>query len=115
MENTTNQQSRSQRRPRWQEYARQRRQNMSDEQRQQYLARRRASYRERIRRGKEVVSNDAPATVVPLQDITNTNRVVRLTTIRQMARTTSHSRFLQGHGTHDNESGPSSMRDGLIQ
>ncbi|MED6211195.1 hypothetical protein PIB30_071353 [Stylosanthes scabra] len=59
MDNLGNQQSRSQHRPSWQDYARQRRQNMSEEQRQQYLARRCASYRERIRRGKEIdVSND---------------------------------------------------------
>ncbi|MED6202784.1 hypothetical protein PIB30_114573, partial [Stylosanthes scabra] len=69
---------------------------MSEEQRQQYLARRRASYRERIRRGKEIdVSNNTASTVTPLQDVTNTRRVVRLSAIRQIARTTSHSNFVQ--------------------
>ncbi|MED6208644.1 hypothetical protein PIB30_047180 [Stylosanthes scabra] len=77
---------------------------MSEEQRQQYLARWRASYREMIRRGKEIdVSNNTASTVTPLQDVTNTRRVVRLSAIRQIARTTSHSNFVQGHGRHDNE------------
>ena len=56
----------------WQDYARQRRQNMSEEQRQQHLARRRASYRESIRRGKQIDTSSGPTNMAtPLQDITN--------------------------------------------
>ncbi|MED6192683.1 hypothetical protein PIB30_012283 [Stylosanthes scabra] len=112
MENSTQHPRSQERRPSWQQYARQRRQNMSDEQRQQYLARRRASYQERIRRGKQVVVTDQPTNqTTPLQDITNASRVIRLSTIRQMARNTYHPHFVPGHGTHDNEAGPSDRRD----
>ncbi|MED6140628.1 hypothetical protein PIB30_095095 [Stylosanthes scabra] len=68
---------------------------MSDEQRQQYLTRRRANYRERIRRGKQVVDSNQPTNLTtPLQEITNTSRVIWLSTIRQIARNTSHPRFV---------------------
>ncbi|MED6205523.1 hypothetical protein PIB30_018511, partial [Stylosanthes scabra] len=84
MENSTQHPRSQQYRSSWQQYARQRRQNMSDEKRQQYLARRRASYQERIRRGKQVVVTDQPTNqTTPLQDITNASRVIRLSTIRQ--------------------------------
>ncbi|XP_057744737.1 uncharacterized protein LOC130962553 [Arachis stenosperma] len=56
----------------WQDYARQRRQNMSEEQRQQHLARKHASYRESIRREKQIDTSSGPTNMAtPLQDITN--------------------------------------------
>ncbi|XP_029152438.1 uncharacterized protein [Arachis hypogaea] len=45
---------------------------MSEEQRQQHLARRRGSYRESIRRGKQIDTSSGPTSMAtPLQDITN--------------------------------------------
>ncbi|XP_029151589.1 uncharacterized protein [Arachis hypogaea] len=72
VENIPMEDSRGSGRRTWQDYARQRRQNMSEEQRQQHLARRRASYRESIRRGKQIDTSSGPTNMAtPLQDITN--------------------------------------------
>ncbi|XP_025628778.1 uncharacterized protein [Arachis hypogaea] len=78
---------------------------MTEEQRQQYLARRRASYREMIRQGKQVaISTDTtsmPNTGGGARLTTNIG-VARLTTIRQMARATTYHQSVTGMEAHGN-------------
>ncbi|XP_057718201.1 uncharacterized protein LOC130932800 [Arachis stenosperma] len=104
METSRNRQPR-QRRPSWTDYARRRRQNMTEEQRQQYLARRRASYREMIRQGKQVaISTDTTsmANTGGGARLTTNIGVARLTTIRQMARATTYHQSITGMEAHGN-------------
>lgn len=110
MEDSVNQQRES-----WRQYDRQRRRLMSTEQREHYLARRRACYRARIERGKQVemscnsqisthLSNSRTpqcantSSTLPLQDITNNHLEsrMRLTAVRQLARTTTQQQYNTG-------------------
>ncbi|CAK8534721.1 unnamed protein product [Lathyrus sativus] len=80
MENIRSQDLRERQRERRAQHARDRRQHMSVEQRQQELARRRSNYRQNKDKEKQVQTYNTSnmRTIMPFQDLTNVNLASRL-------------------------------------